>query len=162
MFLLYPLSHLEEFTQKVYENIEIYDPTALNPYTIADSLNIGLYPIASSSQAVQYGNRKYIFLNNTLSSAKQFEEFGHELGHLLLHTDQQHISPNYRAYQEWRADLFALHFCIPTFMLLDLHTNDFNHVHISKLFNVTLPFAEKRLSIHQQRLLNCRLYNYQL
>lgn len=81
----YTYSHLEDFTQKVYEDIIVYKPNELNLYSIADSLNISVFPISTNSQAVQFEGRQYIFLSNSLSAPKRFEVFVHELGHILLH-----------------------------------------------------------------------------
>lgn len=147
----YTNSHLEDFIQKVYHDLNIYSPSELNIYTIADALSIGLYPISTSSQAIQFEGRHYIFLNGTLTAPERFETFGHELGHILLHTgNQQIMSENYRVYQEWKANLFALHFCVPTFMLQTIETPDAHKV--SEIFGVSLDFSYKRLDMYKQRL----------
>lgn len=135
--------------------MNITSPTQLSFSKITDALNIGVFTIPTESQAVEYDGRHYIFLNAFLTDAEQFEEFGHELGHTLLHaSDQQHMAEDYRMYQEWKANLFALHFCIPTFMLFQLKHTQIDCYDLSTLFNVTPQFAKKRLAIHNQRLLN--------
>lgn len=149
----YTYTHLEDFTQKVYENINVYEPNELNLYSIADALNIGVYPISTISQAIQSEGRQYIFLNNTLNALERFEVFGHELGHILLHAgNQQSMNKDYRSYQEWKANLFALHFCIPTFMLLQVPHRYLNQNKIGETFGVTTDFAEERLVLHRQKI----------
>lgn len=63
----YTYSHLEGFVQKIYEKINVYKPNELNLYSIADLLNIGVYPISRNSQATQFAGRQYIFLHNSLT-----------------------------------------------------------------------------------------------
>lgn len=149
----YTYTHLEDFTQQVYEDINICKPNELNLYSIADSLKIGVYPISGNSQAIQFEGRQYIFLHNSLTTAEQFEVFAHELGHILLHSNQQQMQNDYRSYQEWKANLFALHFCIPTFMLQKLPLYHLNVQKISETFGVTPDFSRKRLNLHHQRIL---------
>lgn len=151
----YTYSHLEDFIRKTYRDLNIHSPAELNIYRIADTLGIGLYPISTSSQALQFDGRYYIFLNNTLTPPERFETFGHELGHILLHTgNQKTMNENYRVYQEWKANLFTMHFCVPTFMLQQLPTHHLNEQTISEVFGVTLNFANKRLSLHHQKILD--------
>lgn len=159
MFLLYRFSHLEDFIRAIYYKININSPYQLYLYDVADALNIGTYSIPSPSQVVNYKGRNFIFLDDSLTLQKQFEEFSHELGHIFLHdADQQDMHRQYRDYQEWKADLFALHFCVPTFMLLQLPIKDLSADHISEVFGVTQSFANKRLTMHKQKIYNNKLY----
>lgn len=156
----YTYSHLEDFIQKTYHELNIYSPIQINIYTIADLLNIGLYPISTSSQALQFEGRHYIFLNNSLTTPERFEEFSHELGHILLHAgNQKAMSENYRVYQEWKASLFALHFCIPTFMLQNLSVYDLNRFKVSEIFGVTVEFSDNRLNLYHQKLFHYKYTN---
>lgn len=152
----YTYSHLEDLIQEVYQDIDIFFPTQLNIYMIADALDIGLYPINDVSQALRSDGRDYIFLNSGLTAPEQFEVFAHELCHLLTHSGNQvAMSPDFIEYQEWQADLFALHFCVPTFMLQKMYLPNDTRVAqsiVKESFGVTYPFAEKRLYLHQQRL----------
>lgn len=154
MFSLYTYTHLEDFIQNTYLKLNIQEPQQLSLHTIADTLNIGIHSICTNSQVILFEGKYYIFLNDHLTASKQFEEFGHELGHVFLHAaNQQHMNPDYRHYQEWKANLFALHFCIPTFMLQSLQPNQLDPYIISDLFGVTVEFACKRLSLYHQRIL---------
>lgn len=152
----YTYSHLEDFIREIYHEIDIHSPTQLNLYTIADALNIGLYPINDRSQALRFDGRDYIFLNNDLTRFERFEIFGHELAHLLTHAGNQATMPqSFKVYQEWQADLFALHFCIPTFMLQQLKlSNDRKRAiyETSEIFSVTQEFAELRLEKWKQKI----------
>lgn len=152
--LMYTYTHLEDFIRQVYQKLNVQEPQQLNLRTISDSLNIGIHSFRENSQVLLFEGKYYIFLDARLTDPKQFEELGHELGHVLLHAaDQQHINIDYRLYQEWKANLFALHFCVPTFMLQKLQSNQLNPYTISDLFGVTVDFACKRLTLHQQKVL---------
>jgi len=159
----YTYSHLEDFIHKVYRDIDVLCPNQLNLYAIADALDIGLYPICDISQALRFEGRDYIFLNNDLTGPERFEVFGHELGHLLTHVGNQASMPQeFQAYQEWQADLFALHFCMPTFMLQELRIpNDGNRAiyKTSKIFGVTYEFAENRLDMYKMKLLDLEVHS---
>lgn len=162
----YTYSHLEDFIRKVYHDIDVYSPAQLNLYMIADALNIGLYPINDISQALRSDGRDYIFLNNSLKGSERFEVFGHELGHLLTHAGNQvAMSQDFIEYQEKQADLFALHFCIPTFMLQEIWLpKDFKQAvqNVSKTFNVTPLFASKRLELYKQKVSQTTTYKKSL
>lgn len=65
--------------------------------------------------------------------------------------------------EEWQADLFALHFCIPTFMLqkLSLPSDSKRAIYkTSKKFGVTYEFAEKLLYMYNMKLLDLEVHSY--
>lgn len=136
-------SYLEEYIIRLYRSIGINSPTQLDQFVIAASLGV---EISYRQSVFRFGN-EVILRNN--SSRQQWMDFGHELGHVLLHSGSQlNMYPLYREYQEWRADLFALHFCIPTFMLEKMklpHTRSETIGLIAHEFNVSHKFAETRL-----------------
>ena len=56
-------------------------------------------------------------------------------------------------YQEYKANSFMYHACIPTFMLNELSINDYSSstvLKVSKLFQVEYDFALKRLTQYIQ------------
>lgn len=155
---MYLFSHYEDLVSDIYRRINVSTPGHLCLYDGLKSLNIytffGFFP----SQVILIKYRYFIFLDAEKSNLEQFEDFGHEVAHVFLHgADQQYMDKSYRDYQEWRADLFSLHFCIPTFMILNLTSAELTPEYVSELFGVTIPFARKRLLLHQQRLLSISL-----
>jgi len=110
------------------------------------------------SQALFIDGLHFIFLNENQSPQQQWQEFCHELAHVLLHTgDQFYMSPLFREYQEHKANNFMYHACMPTFMLDELQLDDSTPQTVMKLqelFNVEYEFALKRLT---QYLNNHRL-----
>lgn len=155
---MYLFSHLEDFVRNIYIKMNVFSPSQFHLHQLSDVLNIDIFFIPSPSQVLYFEGRSFIFIDERISSEKQFEEFGHELGHFFLHdADQQDMKNHYRDFQEWKANLFALHFCIPTFMLLRLPQEELTSENVSELFGVTIPFAYKRLLMHQQRLFGISL-----
>ena len=91
-----------------------------------------------------------IFLDSRISAQGQWQDFCHELGHLLLHVgDQINMPPLFRQYQEFKANNFMYHACVPTFMLDSLSIKNMTTYNIHKiqtLFNVEYEFAQQRLN----------------
>lgn len=159
----YTYSHLEDYITNTYQQLQILEPSQLNLYFIADQLNLGLYPVNDPSQALRFDGRDYIFLNSSFSASERWEVFGHELGHTLWHAgNQTKMLPPFIEYQEWQADLFALHFCIPTFMLQQIKLPKDGNMAIyetCETFGVTYEFAEKRIEKWQQKIEGQFLYS---
>jgi len=137
-------TYLEEYINELYRKMNITSPDQLDIKVISESLGIEIY---YKDFAFRFRNK--IILNKNNSPPKQWMSYGHELGHALWHTgNQMGMHPMFKEYQEWRANLFALHFCVPTFMLEKLnlpHTQQEAVELISKVFNVSSEFAEVRL-----------------
>ena len=142
-------SHLEDYIKTFYTQLKIDAPELLELKTIAKKLDIKLFYWEDKSQAILYDDMSVIFIDSRISPEKQWQEFNHELCHVLIHTgDQLIMPPLFREYQEFKANNFMYHACIPTFMLDKLNIYDFNAVTVSKiqqLFKVEYDFAKIRL-----------------
>ncbi len=160
----YLFSSLEDFIKKLYTTIKVTAPSQLQLFPVAAALDIFVYPHQHQSQAIAFDNKQYIFLNNQLNAQEQWQEFGHELGHVLWHAgNQENLNPNFISYQEWQANLFALHFCVPTHLLLkETIPNDFRQAtdFVADTFNVTPLFAYERLQLHKQKLSDQQFHTY--
>lgn len=136
---------LEEYIMKMYHSIDIYHPHQLDMEDIASRLGMTLIHMPVSSFNVE----KAIILDVRKKDTEIWQEFGHELCHALMHIGNQNIMPPpFRIYQEWKADSFALHVCVPTFMLdgLNLTGDECKAIwKIQEKFHVEREFAEKRL-----------------
>ena len=157
-------SLLEDYTQKVYENIDIYHSHQLDIETIAERIGMKLnYYDGFSTYAFNQ-----FFLNERLTESEQWQDFGHEMCHALWHCGNQRLlSPSFVQYQEWKANNFMYEFCVPEFMLrqsmkeLDDHPINL----IIDNFNVTPDFARvryerymmKRYQQHQDATFNARI-----
>lgn len=111
-------SYKEDFIEKLYTNIGIFLPHQLDLKEIAYRLNIHLYYWTNPSQALFFNGQSYIFLEEGLTAQQLWQDFCHELCHVLFHSGSQERMPySWIEYQEWKANSFVLHACVPTFML---------------------------------------------
>lgn len=144
----YQTTLLEDWIKNFYYKIDIYHPHQLDILEISGRL--GIYIDFRNMTSRIYEDD--IIIDKRLSPEQQWEEFGHELGHyyrqegnqLLMHKDFLDL-------QEYKAENFALHFCIPTFMLLNYQISNYVNIKdgikfVSEKFNVTQGFAQRRLS----------------
>jgi Zn-dependent peptidase ImmA (M78 family) len=161
--LEYTYTPLEEFVKELYIALSIATPNEIDMRDIADQLNIKLYFYDDGSTAV--GNR--IFIDERLSKARQWEDFGHELCHTLRHHGNQLLMlknallHSFRKLQESQSDNFMYQFCVPTFMLLNFKISNFLDVKpgisfVTEKFNVTEEFAEERLRRFKRQLLQSK------
>ncbi|WP_176481824.1 ImmA/IrrE family metallo-endopeptidase [Paucisalibacillus globulus] len=148
-------THIEDYIIELYKNLSINNPEQLEIGKIALSLGIKLH----------YGESTYRFGDNIIiqftTKQRQWQLFGHEVCHYLRHYGNQlRMKDSFRDLQEWQANNFAYHFCIPTFMLDKLYI--FTVTDIMNLFNVEFDFALRRLEMYQNKLIggfeNARAY----
>jgi Zn-dependent peptidase ImmA (M78 family) len=136
--------------------MNISQPYELEIDGIAAGLNIWIHTAELTSRALEREGMGTIILDSRLSREEQWEQFGHELCHLLRHGGNQLEMPDgFIRLQESQADLFALQLCVPAFMLLrlDLPAEEGEAAEaISRSFGVTPSFAARRLAHHARRL----------
>lgn len=138
-------SHLEDYIFNLYKEIGITTPEQIKLAEIAQKIGIKIH---YSNYSLRYDN--YIVIKQS-TKQKEWQDFGHEVCHYLIH-EGNHLNmfPMFRDFQEWQANLFAYHFCVPTFMLDRVKVKTIYD--IIDLFNVESPFAEKRLELYQNKL----------
>ncbi|MFE3576861.1 ImmA/IrrE family metallo-endopeptidase [Lysinibacillus sp. NPDC059133] len=142
-------TYTENLIKELYNRMGILTPQNLDFQTIAMQLQIQVFYWPDNSQALFLKERAYIFLNELLTKQQQWQDFCHELAHVILHIGYQgRMSPLFRDYQENKANNFMYHACIPSFMLDKLEQSVDNALtiqHVQQLFNVEYDFAVKRL-----------------
>ncbi|HHW36768.1 MAG TPA: ImmA/IrrE family metallo-endopeptidase [Bacillales bacterium] len=160
----YQTTPLEDYIEQLYQHLGITSPEEINMHDIADRLGITIHIDHWESRAIEHPitKTKRIIINQELSVQERWQDFGHELCHLLRQSGNQLALPeSFIQMQEAKANNFAYHFCIPTFMLLKLdvpYTKDeFIHL-ISRTFNVTLQFAKERFNRFERRLNENQFY----
>lgn len=162
------LSLLEEQIFSIYASLNISHPSQICHNELIDltanKFNIRIYYFDEPSEANNLGGIYRIFLNENQTEQQIWQDFGHELGHILRHEGCQWIMNNpFRDYQEWQAESFAHHFCVPTFMLDCL---EFPRLRceavglVASLFNVETTFADARLEKWLQNRQNYLLSNH--
>ncbi|WP_313431738.1 ImmA/IrrE family metallo-endopeptidase [Siminovitchia terrae] len=151
-------SYLEDFIKYMYQSIGINTPTELDMKPIASYLNIELQFWDEPSEAIRDYGTPWIFINEKLSLKEQWQDFGHELCHVLQHVgNQRNLPVDFRLYQEVKAENFMYHFCVPTFMLEGYQVANYFNIDdglpiIAKDFNVTEEFAKTRLIHYRNKI----------
>lgn len=144
----YQTTLLEDWIKEFYFNIDVYYPRQLDLFDIAARLGIFVH-FEEFSSRVYNGE---IIIDSRLSPEEQWEDFGHELCHLLRQEGNQLLLMRNQLLdiQEAKAENFALQFCAPTFMLLKNKVVNYLNIQdgipfVVEKFNVTEEFAKKRL-----------------
>ncbi|MCD5324742.1 MULTISPECIES: ImmA/IrrE family metallo-endopeptidase [Pontibacillus] len=141
----YEYTRLEDQIKELYTAMGIHCPFDMELGYISSSLKVDLN--IGEHGPFRSGNSIHLQIHDT--PEEQWESFGHEICHVLWHAGNQLFMANtYRLKQEWQARNFALHFCVPTFMLLklDLPERRCEAVElIAETFGVTHTFANQRL-----------------
>lgn len=161
--MLCTTTHTEDFIQDLYLKLNVNDTKDLNYRRIAQLLKISIFYWDEPSQALFLDGHNFIFLDERLSPQQQWQDFCHELCHVLFHNGNQNNLPlSFIQYQEIKANQFMYYAAVPTFMLnkMDLYNCTYeNVILIQKLFNVEYNFAVKRLTNYVQRKSNMLYWN---
>jgi Zn-dependent peptidase ImmA (M78 family) len=145
----YNYSTIEEYVKNLYHQLSIYVPEQIDMIDIAVKLDIWLHYENVKSKAIEKDDVHSIFIDHRLSPQEQWQDFAHELCHVLMHCGSQlHLPPDFIEYQESKAKNFAYQFCVPTFMLEKLVFPARKKEAIwliAQTFNVEYTFAKIRL-----------------
>ncbi len=144
---------MEQFVHQLFDILAISQPDQLNIAAVSALTNISVKRWEFSSEAVSYRGKRLIFINEELSRQESWQEFAHELYHLLGHVGNQnkYMHRLFMTHQEKQAEYFSYHFCVPTFMLQKLKGVDV-YV-IMRLFNVEFDFAMRRLEMYKSKIM---------
>lgn len=138
-----------------YQSINITDLTPITIKIVTDALNMKLSYWPHSSAIAHYKNRYRVFMNESINEQQQWQSFGHEMYHYLFDECRYDLlHESYAAYGETKADYFAYHFCVPTFMLQQIKGVDVYDV--MNLFNVEFDFAMRRLEMYHSKVIERR------
>ncbi|GAA0422767.1 ImmA/IrrE family metallo-endopeptidase [Virgibacillus sp. AGTR] len=149
---MYLYSRTEDYIQHLLAKINIKIPTELRIENISNSLKIPVYFWEFSSETVYKNGKCIIFLNATNNEQVQWQEFAHEIAHNLWHAGRQEYLPQaFIELQEWQANYFSYHLCVPTFMLQRIPKA--SPYQIMHLFNVEYEFACKRLEMYKNKFI---------
>lgn|SRR5690606_29558324 len=142
------MNNTELFIMQFYESISVICPYELSIMHIAEKLNMEVCFWNFGSAIAQFNGIHKMFINKRLSEQQQWQDFGHEMYHYFFdNTRYDLLKESYAEYGESKADYFAYHFCVPTFMLDNLKGVDVYNV--MELFNVTYDFALKRIEMYE-------------
>lgn len=161
MMYNYPCTPLEQSIERLYRAIGILKPYQLEPEAIAEHLGVWIHFAPFTSRAIERAGLQSIVLDSRLSRQEQWQDFGHELCHVLNHAGNQlAMGESFIRFQETKASNFAFHFCIPTFMLLETELPGLETEAVATIaatFGVMPEFAQERLKRHNRQVTSNRL-----
>lgn len=142
-------THLEDYVFDLYKSIGITSPTDLDMLLIANRLGA---EIVYRRNAFSFDNEIVLVRGD---ERQEWMDFGHEICHYLRHSGSQlRMNPLFIELQEWQANNFAYHFCIPTFMLQEIEILRYKNEAIQSIvdtFSVDYDFAIRRLEMYQRK-----------
>ncbi|WDL98166.1 ImmA/IrrE family metallo-endopeptidase [Alicyclobacillus sp. ALC3] len=150
--------HLESSIVTFYRNNHIRSPQDIDLELFAHDAGIWVHFLAQPSTNYQFRSDMYtVIVDNRLPWEQQRVEMAHELGHVLLHAGRQEfMKDDWRALQEFQADMFAMYSLVPTFMIANCITQASSRAQLvnqlAYSFDVPQPFMDARLTLLEQRL----------
>lgn len=110
----YTNSHLEDWIEQLYKDINILKPHEINFDRIAQALDILIVYNPETSFALRFNGMYTISLDSRKTRQEQWLDFAHEVCHDFRHMNDDKIMPaSWKRYLEYQANYFAYHFCIP-------------------------------------------------
>lgn len=144
-------THLEDYITDLYKSLSISRPGQLNVNDLSNKLQINIY---YSNVSFRIGHNIVIRKSN---KRQEWQDFGHEVGHFLRHHGNQlQMHYLFRDLQEYQANYFAYHFCVPTFMLKEIER--VTAYDIMNLFTVEYDFALRRIEMYERKMLDAGPY----
>lgn len=137
-------THLEDYIYNLFKLAGINEPKDLTIENVSNKLDL---TVTYKKKAFRFDNEINIQRSNKM---QEWLDFAHEICHYLRHCGSQvGMHPLFRQLQEYQADYFAYHFCVPTFMMEDLRINYIKEIVCH--FNVDWDFATRRFEIYQNK-----------
>ncbi len=162
MYRYYRTTPLEQWIEQLWMKSGIVAPSHLNVDEVATRLDVWVHYMKESSRALEYMGMRSIMIDKRQGREAQWEDFLHELCHVLRHAGNQTTMPRlFCEGQEAEANRFVLYAAIPFFMLRHLKLPeriDEAAECIALHFGVTFELARKRLEQIQRRTLSAILW----
>ncbi|GIO13019.1 phage-like element PBSX protein XkdA [Cohnella xylanilytica] len=162
MLRYYKPTPMEEWIENLWRRAGIRSPEQLTVDEVASRLNVWVHYLNQGSKALEWMGLRSILVDKRLSRAEQWEDFLHELCHILRHAGNQTLMP--RAFlesQEADANRFVLYASMPYSMLKHCRLPDRQSEAadlIAAHFGVTHSLAYRRLEQIQRRTFEAILW----
>ncbi|BBP88644.1 hypothetical protein BsIDN1_22620 [Bacillus safensis] len=105
------LTHLEEEIKRLYAKLQISGPAYRDMQRIASEFHVWVHYEDTGSMMIKHQGLYSIILNRSLSSEEQWQDFAHELCHVLKHAGNHFkMHKLFRELQEFQAKQFMYHF----------------------------------------------------
>ncbi|WP_239616156.1 ImmA/IrrE family metallo-endopeptidase [Cohnella mopanensis] len=156
MYRYYQTTPLEQWIDQLWLKSGITAPSQLNVEEVASRLDVWVHYLKDTSRALEYMGMRSILIDQRQNRDAQWEDFLHELCHVLRHAGNQTTMPRlFCEGQEAEANRFVLYAAMPFSMLRQLkfpeRMDEASDV-ISLHFGVSHELAHKRLEQIQRRM----------
>lgn len=162
MLQYYKPTPLEQWIESLWRKAGILTPGQLTIDEVASRLNVWVHYLNQRSKALEYMGLRSILVDKRLSRAEQWEDFLHELCHVLRHAGNQTLMPqSFLESQEADANRFVLYASVPYFMLRHYPLPDRRSEAAELIvahFGVTHTLAYQRLEQIQRRTFEAILW----
>ncbi|MCC3374728.1 ImmA/IrrE family metallo-endopeptidase [Cohnella sp. REN36] len=162
MLQYYHPTPLEQWIETLWTKAGIASASQLTIEEVAGRLNVWVHYLNYSSRALEWMGLRSILIDRRLSRAEQWEDFLHELCHLLRHAGNQTVMPlPFLEHQEAEAKRFVLYASMPYYLIKELKLPDRQGDAIELLssrFGVTYTLASQRLEQFQRRAFEAILW----
>ena|SRR5690625_2933794 len=153
------MNNTEILVMNFYQSLDILNSEGLTIKNVAENMNLCVIYWPFTSEITEYKGVYKVFINENLNKQRQWQDFGHEMSHYFRDRGNQNmLRESFVDYCETKADYFAYHFCVPTFMLMKMKRVDAYEV--MNLFNVEFDFALRRLEMYKNKLIDRRMFQW--
>jgi len=153
---------LEQWVDQLWEKAGVDAVSRLNIDDVSSRLEVWVHYAKETSRALEFMGMRSILIDSRLGRQQQWEEFLHELCHVLRHAGNQTLMP--RSFCEWQeaeANRFVLYAALPFSLLEQLKLPDRLSEAVEVVackFDVTYELAYKRLEQIKRRMLAAILW----
>ncbi|WP_200411958.1 ImmA/IrrE family metallo-endopeptidase [Virgibacillus salexigens] len=145
-------THVEDYVESLFLSIGVFYPNQLDAHYIAKKLGV---EIVYRDHALRFANEVVLRKG---SDEFEWQLFGHEICHYLIHAGcQLNMHPLFIDLQEYQANHFSYHFCVPTFMLRNLENVTVQTTMMN--FTVDYDFACRRLEMYKNKFYSQEVYH---
>ncbi|MDG0809724.1 ImmA/IrrE family metallo-endopeptidase [Cohnella rhizosphaerae] len=162
MLQYYQPTPLEQWIEALWHRAGILRPDQLTIEEVSDRLDVWVHYMNASSKALEWMGIRSVLIDLRLTAERQWEDYLHELCHILRHAGNQTVMPRaFLEHQEAEAKRFVLYASMPFSMIKDIKLPAIRGEAVQLLasrFGVTCELADVRLDQFQRRAFEAVLW----
>ncbi|MFD2330372.1 ImmA/IrrE family metallo-endopeptidase [Cohnella sp. GCM10020058] len=162
MLQYYQPTPLEQWIEALWLRAGIVTPDQLTIEEVSDRLDVWVHYMSQSSKALEWMGIRSVLIDLRLTAEQQWEDYLHELCHILRHAGNQTVMPrSFLEHQEAEAKRFVLYASMPFSMVKDMKLPSIRGEAVQLLaskFGVTCELADVRLDQFQRRAFEAVLW----
>ncbi|CAI6069242.1 ImmA/IrrE family metallo-endopeptidase [Cohnella sp. JJ-181] len=162
MLQYYQPTPLEQWIEALWSRAGIVSPDQLTIEEVSDRLDVWVHYMSESSKALEWMGIRSVLIDLRLTAERQWEDYLHELCHILRHAGNQTVMPrSFLEHQEAEAKRFVLYAAMPYSMVRELQLPSARGEAVQLLaarFRVTCELADVRLDQFQRRAFDAILW----